>query len=273
MAAVRAPAVAGTFYPGEAAALTRTVDELLAAAPAARPAPRAIIVPHAGYIYSGSTAARAYRQVAAQTRRVVLLGPSHRVPVDGMALPGVAAYATPLGEVPLDAELVARAEAQPGVLTDPVAHAYEHSLEVQLPFLQRVLGEFTLLPLSVGRARTADVAGVINALWDPETLVVISSDLSHYHRYAEARRRDERTLAQILAGGPDLDHYQACGATPVNGMLVAAAGRGLAPTLLGACNSGDTAGDHDRVVGYAAVAYYPDPDAPDPDRPDPEETP
>lgn len=269
MTVVRSPAVAGMFYPEDPDDLTRAVRGYLDAAEAGAGhwdgrRPKAIIVPHAGYIYSGSTAALAYARVAADAthvRRVVLLGPCHRVAVRGLALPGADCFDTPLGRIPV-APSEALVGTVPQVVTDPVAHAAEHSLEVQLPFLQAILGDFELLPLAVGRAAPDDVAEVIDTLWGgPETLIVISSDLSHYLPYQQAQQVDAATLAQIRRLEVPLSHEQACGATPVNGMLVAAARRGITPELLGACNSGDTAGDRRRVVGYAAFAFREEPHA------------
>lgn len=264
---VRPAAVAGMFYPGSADGLARTLGDLLATAgssslgPGFRPAqppghPKAVIVPHAGYVYSGSTAALAYallEPVRTTITRVILLGPCHRVYVRGLATSSAAAWRTPLGDVPL---------ADPGpvlglphVARHDTAHAPEHSLEVQVPFLQTVLDEFELLPLAVGEASAAEVADVLEAAWGgPETLIVISSDLSHYLPYERARQVDAATIADILALRPLADHHQACGATPVNGMIEAARRRGLSVELLGACNSGDTAGDKHRVVGYASFA-------------------
>lgn len=265
MQVIRQPAVAGAFYPGQAGPLASTVASLLAAARAELPAtaqrtpPKVLIAPHAGYIYSGPMAARAYAQLAAvreQVRRVVLLGPVHRVPVRGLALPGATAFATPLGEVVVDAEAVAALRPLRQVVVSPAAHALEHSLEVQLPFLQSVLDDFTLLPLAVGDAEPHEVAEVLETLWGgPETLIVISSDLSHYLPYAAARNIDGETVERILALEPTLSHEQACGGTPINGLLLAARRRHLQPRLLGLCNSGDTAGDRQRVVGYAAIAF------------------
>jgi AmmeMemoRadiSam system protein B len=263
---VRPPAVAGSFYPADPATLRGAVDRLLAgvdvrsgAAPNPPPAPKALIVPHAGYVYSGPIAAAAYarlRGVATAIRRVILVGPAHRVLLRGLALPGARQFATPLGVVAVDAEAAAIARRLPHVVESPLAHAEEHSLEVQLPFLQRVLPDFTLLPLVVGDATGAMVAAVLDALWGgPETLLVISSDLSHYHPYGEAQALDRTTAGRILAFAPDLDHEQACGATPVNGLLLAARRRGMQAELLDLRNSGDTAGDRGRVVGYAAFGF------------------
>ena len=222
--------------------------------------PKALVVPHAGYIYSGPVAANAYallKPARGIVKRVVLLGPCHRVAVRGLALPGVDAFDTPLGRVPIDAEAANLARALPQVGDFPPTHAQEHSLEVQLPFLQEVLGEFALVPLVVGAATADQVAEVIDRLWGgPETLVVISSDLSHYHPYDEARMMDESTVDAIMAMRTDIDHEHACGATPMTGFLTVARRRGLKPELLDLRNSGDTAGDHVRVVGYAALAFH-----------------
>lgn len=257
---VRPAAVAGRFYPGDAATLAAEVDALLAAAPApSGPRPAALIVPHAGYVYSGPIAASAYRQLVGHPphRRVVMLGPCHFVGLRGLALPGVAAVETPLGSIDLDAALVARAAALPQVRVSVEAHAREHALEVQWPFLQRALGSpFTLVPLVVGEAAPAAVTAVIEALWaDDDTLLVLSTDLSHYLPYAAARVLDEATARQILAGDDRFAGDQACGAHGLRGFLAAARRRGLTPRLLDLRSSGDTAGDRRRVVGYASFAY------------------
>ena len=257
---VRAPAVAGSFYPGDPARLAADVDRYLDGVPArVGVAPKAVIVPHAGYRYSGPIAASAYRALAAagdRIRRVVLLGPAHRVAVRGLALPAADVFATPLGKIPLDQELVARVRHLPQVAVHARCHAPEHSLEVQLPFLQRVLDDFTLLPLVVGDASAEEVAEVLRAVWGgPETLIVISSDLSHYLPYSTASRVDRATVAQILNGDPTLTHDHACGATPVNGLLTALRGLNLEADVVDLRNSGDTAGDLDRVVGYVAVLF------------------
>jgi AmmeMemoRadiSam system protein B len=247
MQAVRAPAVAGSFYPADATQLRETVARLLAGAQDGSP-PKALIAPHAGYAYSGAVAASAFRRVVdAPVLRVVLLGPSHFAPLRGVALPGAAAMRTPLGDVPVeDARLP----------HDPRAHAEEHSLEVELPFLQVALRSFALVPLAVGDAAPDEVAGVIEQLWGgAETLIVVSSDLSHYHPYKEAQRADAATAKEILALGR-LTPDDACGAAPVNGLLLAAKRRGLRAELIDLRNSGDTAGDRKRVVGYGAFAFY-----------------
>ncbi|MBI4740309.1 MAG: AmmeMemoRadiSam system protein B [Betaproteobacteria bacterium] len=262
---IRPAAVAGMFYPGGAGVLAHDVETMLAAARCAGSGapPKAIIAPHAGYVYSGSVAASIYallEPLRGRARRVVLLGPTHRVAVDGLALPVSSAFATLLGVVPVDREAVAEITGTPGlpqVVVSDEAHAPEHSLEVQLPFLQTVLGEFSLVPLAVGRASTAEVAQVIERLWGgSETLIVVSSDLSHYLPYETARQTDSATAQRILALDPHIDHRQACGATPVNGLLLAARRHGLHAHLVDLRNSGDTAGDKARVVGYGAFAFY-----------------
>ena len=247
MQAVRAPAVAGSFYPADPTQLRETVARLLAGAQDGS-RPKALITPHAGYIYSGPIAASAFRRVLdAPVQRVVLLGPSHFAPLRGLALPGAAAMRTPLGDVPVqDAPLP----------QNPRAHAEEHSLEVELPFLQVALRSFSLVPLAVGDAAPDEVANVIEQLWgDAETLIVVSSDLSHYQPYPDAQRADAATAKEILALGR-LTPDDACGAVPVNGLLLAAKRRGLRAELIDLRNSGDTAGDKKRVVGYGAFAFY-----------------
>jgi AmmeMemoRadiSam system protein B len=257
---VREPAVAGTFYPAAPTVLSRTVDELLAAAePGPLPAAKAIVVPHAGYIYSGPVAATAYAHIANLSdtiERVVLLGPAHRAPLEGMAVVGADALRTPLGDIPVDPELRGRVIALPGVTVDDAAHAGEHSLEVHLPFLQRTLGGFTVLPIVVGRAATDDVARLLDSVWGgPETLIVVSTDLSHYEDHLSATAHDRATVEAILAGDHEaIGPYDACGAYPLRGLLVAAQRHGLQPLLLDRRTSGDTAGPPDRVVGYASLA-------------------
>ena len=263
MQPIRPAAVAGAYYPGEPSALSATVRAQLSQAvpgtDTGATIPKALIVPHAGYIYSGATAALAYARLAgarSRIRRVVLLGPVHRVPVRGLALPGAGAFVTPLGEVQIDQAAVAALSGLPQVVVSAPAHAREHSLEVQLPFLQSVLEDFKLVPLAVGNATPADVAQVLERLWGgPETLIVISTDLSHFLPYGAAQTLDRQTVQHILNFEGPLTHEQACGGTPVNGLLLAARQHGLQPQLLGLCNSGDTAGDKNRVVGYAAVAF------------------
>jgi len=258
---VRPAAVAGTFYPEDARALA---DEVAAHLDSSREAPqqpgfpKAVIVPHAGYVYSGPVAASAYdllRPARGVVKRVVMLGPCHRVPVRGLALPHAKAFATPLGRIPLDDEAIGAIRDLPQVVESAATHAEEHALEVQLPFLQQVLGDFSLVPLVVGDAVPERVAEVLERLWGgEETLIVISSDLSHYHTYADAQEIDGATVRAIVGCDAGINHDQACGATPVAGMLIAAKRRGLAPRLLDCRNSGDTAGDKRRVVGYASFA-------------------
>lgn len=260
--ALRPAAVAGMFYPAHADALRGQVRALLAGARRPRPMrlPKALIAPHAGYVYSGPIAASAYATIEAardRIRRVVLLGPAHRVAFRGLALPGAARFATPLGEIEVDAAASAALRELAQVVDHPAAHALEHSLEVHLPFLQTVLDSFRLVPLAVGVATPAEVAQVLERAWGgAETLIVISSDLSHYLPYAAAREVDADTIATMLALDARLAERQACGATPVNGLLQVARRRGMHAELLDACNSGDTAGDRQRVVGYAALAFY-----------------
>ncbi len=271
MPKTRPAAVAGMFCPGDPARLAATVGGLLQRAAATQmptgfgtgtaPFPKALIVPHAGYVYSGATAASAYALLAPQRqrlRRVVLLGPVHRVPVRGLALPQAEVFETPLGRVRVDADAVAALRQLPQVVSSEAAHAQEHSLEVQLPLLQMALDNFELLPLAVGDASAAEVAEVIDRLWGgPETLILVSSDLSHFLDYDAAQAIDGATVRQMLALKGGISHGQACGATPVNGLLLAARRRGLSARLLAQCNSGDSAGDRKRVVGYASISFHP----------------
>jgi AmmeMemoRadiSam system protein B/AmmeMemoRadiSam system protein A len=263
MASVRTAAVAGMFYPRHARALAAELDELLGGVEDAGPRlsfPKALIVPHAGYIYSGPVAARAYDELAAArgiVRRVVMLGPVHRVPVRGLAVPTDEAFDTPLGRIAIDRAALETVRTLPQVVASDRAHLHEHALEVQLPFLQRQLGEFTLAPFAVGMATVEEVAQVIDALWGArETLIVISTDMSHYHPYTEARQIDGHTLSRIADFATDLHHEEACGATALNGFLALARQRKLNIKLLAACNSGDTAGGKGKVVGYSSFALY-----------------
>ena len=257
MSAIRPPAVAGMFYPADSFTLAQQVRGFLAHAHPPALIPKALIVPHAGYIYSGAIAATGYatlKPIAHRIRRVVLLGPTHRVAVRGLALSGAAAFDTPLGRIQIDtAHAIAHL---PQIFTSPAVHAQEHSLEVQLPFLQCVLPEFTLLPLAVGMASAAEVAEVLALVWGgDETLIVISSDLSHFLPYQTAQAMDRETVQAILKLHQPIDHERACGGTPINGLLLAAKHHHLTPHLLDLRNSGDTAGDGERVVGYAALAF------------------
>lgn len=265
---IRPPAVAGTFYPADPGALRRVVEGMLAEAAATEHGqpdethtpPKALIAPHAGYIYSGPIAAHAYRllaRVRGQITRVVLLGPAHRVPFGGLAVPSAAAFRTPLGDVPLDRAALDRALAFPQVREFDRAFDGEHCLEVHLPFLQVALGEFRLVPFVVGTAGEDEVDQVLEALWGgPETLIVISSDLSHYHDYATARALDLGAARAIEAlRGDALGDEQACGRYPIKGLLRRARALGLHATRLDLRNSGDTAGDKAHVVGYGAWAF------------------
>ncbi len=259
MQSTRPPAVAGMFYPGEAETLARDIRTMLAATDRTGYLPKALIVPHAGYIYSGPVAAAAYaalKNIAPRIHRVILLGPTHRVAVRGLALPGVDAFSTPLGDTPIDTEAIQHIAHLPQVTVNARAHAQEHALEVQLPFLQSVLGEFKLVPLAVGLASAEEVAEVLELLWGgEETLIVISSDLSHYLPYDMARRIDSSTSQSILRMETGITHDHACGAPPINGLLLAARRHHLTPHLLDLRNSGDTAGPRDGVVGYASFSF------------------
>lgn len=255
----RPPAVAGLFYPGAAGELRHEIDIFLAAAHPPPLRPKALIAPHAGYIYSGPIAAQGYallKPLAGTIQRVVLFGPAHRVPLRGLGVPTAEAFATPLGLVPLDRAAIDQALDLPQVQINDLSHAPEHALEVQLPFLQAVLGEFALVPFTVGLCSASDVAEVMLTLWGgEETLIVVSSDLSHYHSYHEAQCLDRQTTESLLQLHTLDDHEQACGATPINGLILAARQHRLQPHLLDLRNSGDTAGDRSRVVGYLAMAW------------------
>lgn len=263
MSAIREPAVAGQFYPAGAHELRAAVAALLDEAPAAEgAAPKALIAPHAGYVYSGPVAAHAYARLrphGGRYRRVVLVGPSHRVVVPGVALSGADAFRMPAGDVPVDEAAVARLERH-GVPTVRAAHAREHSLEVHLPFLQALLEDFTLVPLVVGDAGPEEVGEVLDLLWEgPETLIVVSSDLSHYSSYEDARARDAATCRAIESFDPQrIDYEDACGAGPIRGLLVTAKRRRMHLTTLDLRNSGDTAGGTNRVVGYGAWSLVED---------------
>lgn len=253
---IRKPAVAGTFYPADAVELRQDVDSMLAQANSDHPL-KAIIAPHAGYIYSGAIAANAYACLADirnEIKRVVLLGPAHKHPVAGLAAPAADAFATPLGDVKIDQQAIAKILKLPQVEVMPEAHAAEHCLEVQLPFLQVVLNDFTLVPLVVGNCEIDEVAEVLRELWNgPETLIVISSDLSHYHDYKTAKDLDRHAAQAIVdCDFAQLSHESACGCTPIQGLLKVAKQKGLRVTLVDLRNSGDTAGDKDKVVGYGA---------------------
>lgn len=259
---VRPPAVAGLFYPAVAAELRDTVARYLddASVVDLPVAPKALIVPHAGYIYSGSIAAAAYASIGARRsciRRVVLMGPSHRVYFQGIAVPEWHEFVTPLGNVRIDEAQKAALLARGDVIASDAPHALEHSLEVQLPFLQELFEDFTLLPLVAGVATPQHVASVLGSVWGgEETLVLISSDLSHYHPYDLAQQIDRATSALILGCSTHLSGEQACGATCINGLSQLARDREMRVTEIARLNSGDTAGDRLRVVGYGAFAIH-----------------
>ena len=260
MTVIREAAVAGQFYPGNASELGAEIQVFFEAVQAAEgPAPKALIVPHAGYIYSGPVAATAYARLRPYRdlyTRVILLGPCHRVAVSGLALSGADVFRTPLGDVPLDPDAIA-ALTMPEITVVATAHELEHSLEVHLPFLQTVIESFSLVPLVVGDATPESVAEVIDALWGgPETLIVISSDLSHYLSYDDARLSDMDTCEAIEnLEAHRIDHDHACGATPIGGLLISAKRRGMQVTTLDLRNSGDTAGGRNQVVGYGSWLF------------------
>ena len=260
----RDPAAAGTFYPADPDVLHQQVTNMLekvAAQDMPHKAVKAIIVPHAGYVYSGELAAQAYASLQAvreQIKTVILLGPAHTVYFRGIAAPGADIFQTPLGSIPVDQNAIeGMLEKFPFVQRLPQAHRDEHSLEVQLPFLQEVLENFLLVPLVVGDTTPDKVDKVIDYLWgDESTLVVISSDLSHFHDYETAKSMDSQTASAIESLQPqNLSGQLACGFMPVSGLLLAARKRQMWPERIGLCNSGDTAGDKDRVVGYGAWLF------------------
>jgi AmmeMemoRadiSam system protein B len=260
---VRPAAVAGIFYPADRQVLTRHINAYLQGSPCLQRegrCPKVLVVPHAGFKYSASIAASAYNLLqpfGEQIKRVVLLGPAHRVSLDGIALPDSDIFITPLAEVEVDAELVAAVAALPQVIDGLEAHADEHCLEVQLPFLQQLIPEFTLLPLVVGRCSAEQVQQLLERVWGgDETLLVVSSDLSHYLGYAQACRKDRHTSEQLCRLEGLLTGEQACGSYVLNGLMAQLRQRELQIELLDLRNSGDTAGDHQRVVGYGAFVVY-----------------
>lgn len=263
MRTVRAPAVAGLFYPEDPGALTALVEDLLAAVPtqASAEPPKAVIAPHAGYRYSGPIAARAFRRIANagdRLRRVVVIGPAHYVAIDGIAAPTADAFRTPLGEVPVDRDAVQALRDLPRVTLSDAPHRPEHALEVELPFLQVLLDDFALVPLVVGTATPEEVAAALERLWGgEETLIVVSSDLSHYLDYTAAQRIDALTAAAIeRCEASDLGPDQACGYLPIAGLLTLGRRERLRVERLDLRNSGDTAGSRRSVVGYGAWAFY-----------------
>ena len=256
---IREPAVAGLFYPADAQQLSQDIQQFICSSKHHELIPKALIVPHAGYIYSGAIAATAYHtllSMAAAIRRVILLGPTHRVAVRGLALPNVDYFNTPLGTVEIDKRAAQDISDLPQVISSSEAHMLEHSLEVQLPFLQHILYDFSVLPLAVGAASADEVAEVLDRVWGgDETIIVVSSDLSHYLSYATAKQVDRETIESILQLKQPIAHDHACGGTPISGLIVAARRHHLKPKLLDFRNSGDTAGSRDQVVGYAAIAF------------------
>ena len=264
MNTVRQPAVAGLFYPGSARELTSDITNYLreARSDSDRPAiaPKALIVPHAGYVYSGAVAARAYASldpIAGYIERVLLIGPAHRVRLRGMAITDVQYFRTPLGDIPIDRSATGQLLSLPQVQVMDSAHWQEHSLEVQLPFLQMVLNSFSLIPIVVGDATAAEVDQALDMLWGgPETLIVVSSDLSHYHDYETAQYLDRSTCDAIEHFQSEhIDFTQACGSVGMKALLRVAKRKGMQVHTLGLCNSGDTSGEHQRVVGYGSWAF------------------
>jgi len=257
---VRPAAVAGLFYPGNPAQLRAMVAALLAGSKGHSRLPKAVIVPHAGYEYSGPIAASVYSAfgtAARSLRRVVLLGPSHRHWFRGLSVPDATAFATPIGLVQVDQAAMGQLLRKHLVTVSNAAHALEHSLEVQLPFLQCIVPDAEIVPVLTGDATVAEVAAVIATLWgDSETLIVVSSDLSHYHAYATARRMDAETARAIVEGREDLSGEQACGCVAINGFAHVMRRYDLRPEVLDLRNSGDTAGDRSRVVGYGGFGFY-----------------
>jgi AmmeMemoRadiSam system protein B len=255
----RRAAVAGTFYPADPRALRAAIDGYLSHVKESGPVPKALIAPHAGYRYSGPIAASAYglvRDGRGRIERVVLLGPAHRVCVRGMATSTADSFDTPLGPIAVDREAVAKIESLPRVQAFDRAHEDEHSLEVHLPFIKATLGDVKVVPIAVGDATVDEVANVLDALWGgPESLVVVSSDLSHYLDYASARAIDEETTRAVESLAFErIGDDQACGRVPMRGLLAVAARRGLSVRTLDVRNSGDTSGKLDWVVGYGAWA-------------------
>jgi AmmeMemoRadiSam system protein B len=248
---VREPVVAGLFYPADPVELETTVRSYLGAVErSAEPPAKAVIAPHAGYMYSGPIAASAYARLDPEATRVVLLGPAHRYPVRRIAAHSADAFATPLGLISVDPIV----HELPHTEIEDQAHAVEHSLEVHLPFLQVALSEFTLVPLLVGDARPKQVAEVLEILWGgPETAIVISSDLSHYHDYDKARKLDASTARAIEELRPEkVGPKEACGCGPIGGLLTLAKAKGLSVESVDLRNSGDIADRAGGVVGYGA---------------------
>lgn len=260
MSKIRQPAVAGMFYPDNPGVLQEMVNEYLAAAaPYDGPMPRAVIAPHAGYIYSGPVAGSAFAPWQGETavNRIILVGPAHTMAISGLAGVSVDAFATPLGLVPVDKEGMDWLRPLPQVHIIDAAHSREHCLEVELPFLQTLFGEFSIVPLLAGDTSGAKVAQILTLFADdPTTRIVISSDLSHYHDYHTARRLDAATAQAITHLQPEeLGYDSACGRIPIQGLLAVAKREGWRATAVDLRNSGDTAGPKDRVVGYGAFVF------------------
>ncbi len=263
---IRNAAVAGSFYPANKVQLFSDVNTMLTEKSSSEPheqefpLPKALILPHAGYIYSGAVAAKGYRLIHKyqnEIKKIILLGPSHRVAFRGIALPEDNYFATPLGTIALDREGIKQLQALPFVFQSTQAHFHEHSLEVQLPFLQVQLDDFSIVPLVVGDASAAEVAEVIATfLGLPDVLVIISTDLSHFLDYQQAQEIDEQTSQLICNKYSHIKGEQACGSRPLNGMLKLASKKNLQIEALAVCNSGDTAGDKSSVVGYGAYVIY-----------------
>ncbi len=258
---IRTPAVAGLFYPEHPDELQTMMRKFLNETKVSRePVPKAIIAPHAGYIYSGPIAASVYARLAPahlMITKVVLLGPSHRIPLKGVAVTQMTNFATPLGLIPIDTQAINEITSLPQVSVREEAHVSEHSLEVQLPFLQEVLDDFTLIPLVVGEATPEEIDEVLDKLWGgEETVIVISSDLSHYHDYKTAQKMDD-SISQAIENLrlDEIHHEQACGRIPISGLLHIARRKKMHAKTIDLRNSGDTAGPKDQVVGYGAYVF------------------
>lgn len=260
MSGTRQAAVAGMFYPANPTQLHDEIHQMLSVIPDRNSAPKAMIVPHAGYIYSGPVAASAFAQLISlktTIKRVILLGPCHRVPLDGLATTSADYFETPLGSIAVDRDSIDTIMRLPQVKEFDLTHQQEHSLEVQLPFLQETLDAFTLVPLVVGESSPNDICEVLELLWGgEETLIVVSSDLSHYHNYETAQAMDQQTCNAIENFDIKAIHYeQACGRNPVLGLLQSALHHHMKVSTLDLRNSGDTAGNRDQVVGYGAWIF------------------
>ena len=259
---LRSCAVAGTFYPDDPVDLRKTVQHFIAAAPTHRTEskpPQALIGPHAGYQYSGPIAGSAYAPLpsaAGRIRRVVIMGPAHRVSFSGLATVSVPAFDSPLGEVPVDQPAISAITNLPDVIVHDGAHEYEHGLEVHLPFITETLGHVAIVPVLFGQVSYLSAAQLFDSLWSSDTMIVVSSDLSHYHDHQTATELDRQTADAIESNRPDrIGPQQACGHTAIRGLLTAAGQRGLHAHCVDLRNSGDTAGPKERVVGYGAFHF------------------